>query len=62
MGVALTATAGIILWVVLWSIGGKGFDALLPALAMVLVAATLRLLARYLPARSGRRELPPPRA
>jgi hypothetical protein len=62
MGVALTATAGIILWVVLWSIGGKGFDALLPALAMVLVAATLRLLARYLPARSGREELPPPRA
>ena len=62
MGVALTATAGIILWVVLWSIGGKGFDALLPALAMVLVAATLRLLARYLPARSGRGELPPPRA
>jgi hypothetical protein len=62
MGVALTATAGIILWVVLWSIGSKGFDALLPALAMVLVAATLRLVARYLPGRSAPGEIPPPRA
>lgn len=62
MGLALTTTAGVILWVVLWSIGSKGFDALLPALAMVLLAAATRLLARYMPGRAREHELPRPGA
>jgi hypothetical protein len=62
VGLALTTTAGFILWVVLWSIGTKGFDALLPALLMVLVAAATRLLARYLPGRASEDQLPRPGA
>jgi hypothetical protein len=36
---------------VLWSLGSKGLDAFLLATAIILVGATLRILARYLPGR-----------
>jgi hypothetical protein len=51
MGLILTATAGLVVWIVLWSLGGRGFDAFLLALAIILVGATLRILSRYLPGR-----------
>jgi hypothetical protein len=51
MGLILTATAGLIVWIVLWALGSKGFDAFLLAAAIILVGATLRLLSRYLPGR-----------
>jgi len=51
MGLILTATAGLIVWIVLWALGSKGFDAFLLALSIILVGATLRLLSRYLPGR-----------
>ncbi|HWX74372.1 MAG TPA: hypothetical protein VNZ05_03645 [Solirubrobacteraceae bacterium] len=51
MGLVLTATAGLVVWVVLWSLGSKGFDAFMLATAIILVGATVRLLSRYLPGR-----------
>jgi hypothetical protein len=51
MGLILTATAGLVVWIVLWALGSKGFDAFLLALSIILVGATLRLLSRYLPGR-----------
>jgi len=51
MGLILTATAGLVVWVVLWALGSKGFDAFMLAAAIILVGATLRLLSRYLPGR-----------
>jgi len=36
-------------WIVLWAIGVKAFDAFMLTVAMVLVAATLRLISPYLP-------------
>jgi hypothetical protein len=51
MGLILTATAGLVVWIVLWSLGSKGLDAFLLAAAIILVGATLRILARYLPGR-----------
>jgi hypothetical protein len=51
MGLILTATAGLIVWIVLWALGSKGFDAFMLAAAIILVGATLRLLSRYLPGR-----------
>jgi hypothetical protein len=51
MGLILTATAGLVVWIVLWSLGSRGFDAFLLALAIILVGATLRILSRYLPGR-----------
>jgi hypothetical protein len=53
MGLAVATTAGLIIWIVLWSLGWKSIDAFLITLLIVLVAATGRIVARYLP---GRRE------
>ena len=50
-GLILPATAGLVVWIVLWALGSKGFDAFMLAAAIVLVGATLRLLSRYLPGR-----------
>lgn len=51
MGLLLTATGGVIVWIVLYSVGAKGFDALMLALFMVAVA----LAVRALPDRRNRR-------
>ena len=51
MGLILTAAAGLVVWIVLWALGSKGFDAFMLAAAIILVGATLRLLSRYLPGR-----------
>jgi hypothetical protein len=49
MGVLLTLIAGLVVWVVLWAIGAKSFDAFLITLVMLVVAAAVRLLMPYLP-------------
>jgi hypothetical protein len=51
MGLVLTVTAGLVVWIVLWALGSKGFDAFLLATAITLVGATLRILSGYLPDR-----------
>jgi hypothetical protein len=51
MGLVLTATAGLIVWIVLWALGSKGFDAFLLSAAIILVGASLRILSGHLPGR-----------
>jgi hypothetical protein len=51
MGLVLTVTAGLVVWIVLWALGTKGFDAFILAAAIILVGASLRILSRYLPGR-----------
>ena len=51
MGLILTATAGLVVWVVLWALGTKGVDAFLLSTAIILVGASLRILSGYLPGR-----------
>jgi hypothetical protein len=53
MGLILTATAGLCLWLVLWALNIKGFDGILIAGAMVVIAIGVRNLIPFLP---GRRE------
>jgi hypothetical protein len=54
MGIILTATAGLCLWIILWATGiFGGFDAMLPAVLMVLIAVGVHLL---LPSLPGRRD------
>ena len=48
MGLLLTTTAGLVVWIVLWSLGVKSFDAFLITLLMILLAATARLFAPFL--------------
>ena len=51
MGLILTATAGLSIWIVLWALGISGFDAILIAIAMVLVAIGVRNVLPHLPGR-----------
>jgi hypothetical protein len=51
MGLILTATAGLCLWIVLWALGVSGFDAILIAVLMVLVAIGTRTVLPFLPGR-----------
>lgn len=49
MGIVIAIAGGMILWVVLWGLGAKGFDAGMLFLLIVLAAATVRGVTRILP-------------
>jgi hypothetical protein len=49
MGVIVASTFGLILWLVLWALGVKAFDAFLLTMLIALVAVTVRMIAPYLP-------------
>ncbi len=54
MGLILTATAGLVIWIVLWAIGfASGFDSILIGIALFLVAIGIWNLLPYLPGRRG---------
>lgn len=53
MGLVLAVTAGLVIWVVLWALGAKGFDAFMLAAVVMLIGATIKILAGYLPGRRG---------
>jgi hypothetical protein len=49
MGLFLTTCAGLVLWIILWAVDVKPFDAFLLTLLMIIIAATLRIVTPYLP-------------
>ena len=51
MGLVLTVTAGLLIWIVLWALGAKGSDAFLLATVIILVGAAVKILSGYLPGR-----------
>jgi hypothetical protein len=51
MGLVLTTTFGLVLWIVLWAIGAKAQDAFLIATVVIVLGVTGRILAPYLPGR-----------
>jgi hypothetical protein len=51
MGLILTATAGLCIWIVIWSLNVSGLDAIMIAIVMVLIAIGIRNLLPYLPGR-----------
>lgn len=51
MGLILTATAGLCIWIVIWSLNVSGLDAILITIAMVLIAIGVRNLMPFLPGR-----------
>jgi hypothetical protein len=53
MGLILTVSAGLVVWITLWALGTKGFDAFMLATAIILVGASLKILSGYLPGRRG---------
>ncbi len=54
MGLVLTVTAGLVIWIALWALDiASGFDAILIGIVMVLIAIGVRSLLPYLPGRNS---------
>lgn len=54
MGLILTATAGLCIWIILWATNSfSGFDSIMIGIAMVLLAIAIRNVLPYLPGRRG---------
>ena len=51
MGLTLWTTFGLVVWITLWSLGAKSFDAFMLAILIIVIGATLHILKRYLPGR-----------
>ncbi|MDX6720843.1 MAG: hypothetical protein QOJ63_3097 [Solirubrobacteraceae bacterium] len=51
MGLVLATTFALIVWIVLWAMGAKSFDAFLVSTVIITLAATGRILKPYLPGR-----------
>lgn len=51
MGLVVAATLGLVVWIILWAIGWKSIDAFMITTLIIMLGATARLLAPYLPTR-----------
>lgn len=51
MGLVVASTFGLVVWLVLWSLGAKSFDAFLITITIVLIAAAVHIGKTYLPDR-----------
>ena len=49
MALTLWTTAALVLWIVLWSLGVKAFDAFMIPFLMIIIGATLGTLKRHVP-------------
>lgn len=47
MGVFVSLTVGLVIWIALWATGVKAFDAFLIPAFLVIVAATVRIAQPY---------------
>jgi hypothetical protein len=52
MGIILTLITGLVVWVVLWAIGAKSFDAFMITVLLLLLAGAAHLLLPHMPGRS----------
>ena len=51
MGLIVSTTVGLVLWIILWAIGVKAIDAFLLTTVIILLAAGARVLVPHLPGR-----------
>ncbi len=49
MGLVAAATAGLIIWIVLWALGTKAIDSFLITVVIVTVGVGVRMIAPTLP-------------
>jgi hypothetical protein len=49
MGLVVATTFGLVVWLVLWALGIKAVDSFIITVLVVLLGATARMLAPYLP-------------
>lgn len=48
MGVLVTFTVGLVIWILLWAFGAKPFDAFLIPAFLLVIAATVRIAQPYI--------------
>lgn len=53
MGLVVATTFGLVVWLVLWALGIKAIDSFIITVLVVLLGATARMLAPYLPGNRG---------
>jgi hypothetical protein len=51
MALTLWTTFALVVWLTLWALGSKAVDAAMLAILIIVVAATIEILKRYLPSR-----------
>ncbi len=51
MAYVVWTTIVLLLWIVLWALGQKAFDAAILSVSILLVAAMVEIAKRYLPSR-----------
>jgi hypothetical protein len=51
MGLVVAVTTALVLWIVLWATGEKAMVAFLVPTVLIMLGATARILAPYLPGR-----------
>jgi Mn2+/Fe2+ NRAMP family transporter len=56
MGLLLTLIAGLVVWIVLWATGVKGFDAFMITILMLIVAGAAHVLMQFMPGRQRSRD------
>jgi hypothetical protein len=49
MGLVVATTTGLVIWIVMWALGVKPLDAFLITIVIVVLGATARIIAPYLP-------------
>lgn len=49
MGLVVVTTVGLVVWLVMWALGVKAFDSFMITVLLVLLGATGRIIAPYLP-------------
>jgi hypothetical protein len=53
VGLVLATVFGLIVWIVLWALGAKALDSFLITVLVIVLAATVRMLASHLPGNRG---------
>jgi hypothetical protein len=53
VGLVVVTTLGLVVWLVMWALGAKAIDAFMITLLLVLLGATGRIIAPYLPGNRG---------
>jgi Mn2+/Fe2+ NRAMP family transporter len=51
VGLVLATVFGLIVWIVLWALGAKALDSFLITILVIVVGATVRMLAPSMPGR-----------
>jgi hypothetical protein len=49
MGLVVATTTGLVIWLVMWALGVKPLDSFMITVLIVVLGATARMLAPYLP-------------